>query len=152
MQYHFSMAKRFTEISLKLLFKQTPSPVFRKIKQHLINNFDGNFNTLGWLIIVLQNTNFNTGTQITKTNTSKIVFSKKQLSPSMTGEASDNLSFYFIPTSISSEDFKRKSRAILPTQTLKNQYTCQMVSYILKQPNSSQKTIIISFMSILILH
>ena len=152
MQYHFSMAKRFTETSLKLLFKQTPSPVFRKIKQYLIKNFDENFNTLGWLIIVLQNTNFNTGTQITKTNTSKIVFSKKQLSPSMTGEASDNLSFYFVPTSISSEDFKRKSRAILPMQTLKDQYTCQMVSYILKQPNPSQKTIIISFMSILILH
>ena len=152
MQYHFSMAKRFNETSLKLLFKQTPSPVFRKIKQYLIKNFDGNFNILGWLIIALQNTNFNTGTQITKTNTSKIVFLKKQLSPSMTGEASDNLSFYFVPSSISSEDFKRKSRAILPMQTLKHQYTCQMVSYILKQPSPSQKTIIISFMSILILH
>ena len=152
MQYHFSMAKRFTETSLKLLFKQIPSPVFRKIKQYLIKNFDGNFNKLGWLIIALQNTNFNTGTQITKTNTSKIVFLKKQLSPSMTREASDNLSFYFIPTSISSEDFKRKSRAILPMQMLKHQYTCQMVSYILKKPSPSQKTIIISFMSIVILH
>ena len=65
---------RFTETSLKLQFKQTPSPVFRKIKQYLIKNFDGNFNTLVWLIIALQNTNFNTGTQTTKTNTSKIVF------------------------------------------------------------------------------
>ena len=67
------MANRLTETSLKLQFKKTPSPVFRKITQYLIKNFNKNFNTSGWLIIVLQNTNVKTGTQITKTNTSKIV-------------------------------------------------------------------------------
>ena len=133
------MTNRFTETSLELQFKQTPSPVFRKIKQYLIKNFDGNFNTSAWLIIALQNTNFNTGTQTTKTNASKIVFKKTQLSSSMIDEASDNLSFYFVPTSISSEDFKRKSRVIVLMQTLRHEYTCQMVSYILKQLNPLKK-------------
>ena len=71
---------------------------------------------------------FNTGTETNKTNTSKIVFFlKKQLSPSMINKASDNLSFYFMPTSISSEDFKRKDRVILAMQLLRHEYTYQKI-------------------------
>ena len=45
----------------------------------------------------------------------------------MINKASDNLSFYFMPTSISAEDFKQKDRVILPMQLLRHEYTYQKI-------------------------